>query len=231
MYRYKYNKSYYHKSKHAKRTTALAIVASVVFLGAAGYIGYDVYRQLTRKDTPVSREVFSSVQGASINLFRTEYFQFQADKAWQEVPSETKPGHFVYRAFNGPLVEHDIVIDVNSKDNEILALAKTNRVVSVDIQSNGRLGIVDASDDHCKTHLPKDTPNTPLRVTQKQVSFICSPDSVLFQAQIGVVGGSTNMPITRPDGSKATYRITYRNLKFTPDMSVLRNILDTFQAR
>jgi hypothetical protein len=232
MYRYKYNTSYHHKSKKARRVTVVAVIACIGVLVAGVYVGIDVYKQLTRKDTTESREVYSSVQGASINLFRTEYFQFQANKNWQEVPGEEKPGHFVYRSFNGPLVEHDMVIDVNSAAVEIVSLARTTRVLPVQIESNGKLSVVDGAGEHCGTLVPKtNTVKLPVRVTQKQVSFICSVDAVLYQVQVGVVGGDTKMVITRPNGAKASYQITYRNLKFTPDDAEIRSIVETFQAR
>lgn len=230
MYRYKYNKSYHHKSKRARRTTVFAVFVGITVIAGIGYIAYDIFKEVNKKDKPVSREVYSSVQGASINLFRTEYFQFQTDKTWQEVPSETRTGHFVYRSFKGPLVEHDIIVDINPAP-EVTALSRTTRIMPVQIESDGRLTIVDGAGEHCGAQTPKTAAHVPVRITQKQVSFICSVDAVLYQVQVGVIGGTSEMLITRPSGAKATYRITYRNLKFTPDDSVLRNIITTFQAR
>lgn len=231
MYRYKYNKSYHHKSKKARRTTVLAVIFSIAVFGAVGYIGYDIFKQSSKKDTPVSREVYSSVQGASINYFRSEYFQFQTDKSWQEVSLETKKNHYVYRSFKGPLVEHDLVIDVNPTSAEVLANARTTHVLPITVESTGRFNIADSVGEHCKTLMPKNALPNPTRVTQKQVSFNCAVDAVLYQVQVGVVGGTTDMLLTRPDGTKATYRITYRNLRFTPDESMIRTIIDTFQLR
>jgi hypothetical protein len=230
MYRYKYNTSYHHKSRKARRTTKLAVVLSILMLGAGIYIVYDMYKQDSRTDAPVSQATSSTVQGASINLFRTEYFQFQTDSNWKEIPGETKSNKFVYRSFNGPLVEHDITIEVNPAP-EVMALSKTTHVMPVQIESTGRLSIVDGPGDHCNKNVPKTEARVPLRVTQRQVNFICSIDAVIYQVQVGVVGGSTDMSITRPDGTKAVYRITYRNLKFTPDDNMIRNIITTFQAR
>lgn len=231
MYRYKYNKSYHHKSKKARRTTVLAIVFCIAVLSGVGYVGYDIFRQSTKKDTPVSREVYSSVQGSSINLFRSEYFQFQADKSWQEVQQESKKNHFVYRSFKGPLVEHDMIIDINPENPDILANTRTTHIMPITVDATGQVEIANGVGEHCGTKLPKNGPRSPTRLTEKQVSFNCAVDAVLYQVQIGVVGGTTDMALTRPDGTKAIYRITYRNLKFTPDETTIRNIMQTFQLR
>lgn len=230
MYRYKYNKSYHHKSRRARRTTVLAVLFSVLVVGAASYIVYDLIKQNTKKDTPTSQSTVSSVQGASINLFRTEYFQFQADSSWKEIVEESKNNKFVYRSYNGPLIEHDLQVEINPEP-EIMPLARTTHVLPVEIASSGRFSVVDGAGSHCGTQVPKGTPELPLKVTQRQVSFICSVDAVIYQVQVGVVGGSTDLLITRSDGSKATYRITYRNLKFTPDDNMVRNLISTFQTR
>lgn len=230
MYRYKYNKSYHHKSRRARRTTVLAVFFSIFVLGAAAYIAYDLYKGNSNKEEPVSQPAFSSVQGASINLFRTEYFQFQTDSSWKEVTSETKEKKYVYRSFKGPLVEHDITVEVNPAP-EVVTLGRTNHVMPVQIEASGQLTIEDGAGDHCGKQVPKTAARLPQTVTQRQVTFTCSVDAVLYQVQVGVVGGTTDMIISRPDGTKATYRITYRNLKFTPDDAILRNIISTFQTR
>ena len=231
MYRYKYNTSYHHKSQRARRSTVIAAALLIVTIGAAAYIAIDTFIQSTKKQDATSQPTFSSVQGASINLFRTEFFQFQADSTWKEIPNESTKGYYVYRSFKGPLVEHDLVVEVNNPKEEALPNVRTNRVMPVEVDSTGKFNIVAGAGEHCKTQLPKDTPNMPLRVTQKQVSFVCTPDSVLYEVKLGVVGGSTKMQLPRPDGSRATYVVTYRNLKFTPDDTLLRNIVDTFQTR
>ena len=231
MYRYKYNTSYHNKSKRARHVGVFAIVFSVVVVAGVGAVVAEIVLQKLRKQTPVSQATYSSVQGSSINLFRTEYYQFQTDNSWREVPSETKKNHFVYASYKGPLVEHDLTIDINDTTKIPDALSRTTNIMPVQIEANGRLTIVAGVGEHCKNALPKNTPNLPIWVTQKQVKFLCTPDAVLYQVQVGVIGGGTSMKITRPDGSKASYSITYRNLRFTPDDNMLRQLIDGFQAR
>lgn len=231
MYRYKYDKSYHHKSRRARRTTIMAAFFSILVLGAAGYIAYDVAQQMFQPEAPVSRTNHSSVQGDSINVFSTVYFQFQADDSWKEITSEEKDGHYVYRSYKDTLVVRDIMIDVNKKTPEPTALVRTSHVYPVTVDPAGRLLRQGGAGEHCKTLLPKNTPLVPLVVKQKQVSFVCTPDANLYQAVVGVIGGDTSVVMPRPNGSKATYKITYRDLTITPVEAPLNSIIESFQTR
>ena len=231
MYRYKYNKSYHHKSQRARKTGAFAFLVCVLVFIAIGLIAKDVYKQLNTKQAPVSQASYSTVQGASINLFKTEFFQFQAGEAWREATTETKDGHYVYRSFKGTLVERDLTIDVNKVTPEVPPLVRTTRVMPVTVESDGRLSIVEGAGEHCNTQMPKNAPLLPTRITAKQVTFICTPDAVIYQVLVGVISGTTNMPIVRPNGTKATYTIQYRDLTVSPNDNQLRNIISTFQSR
>ncbi len=230
MYRYKYNRSYHHKSRKARRSVIMAVVFVTVVLSGAGYIAYDVARQTMNKSATVSQASYSSVQGTSINLFRTQYFQFQADDSWKEVAAESRDGHYVYRSMKGTLVTRDITIDVNNTKPESVALLRTNHIMPVTIDASGRLLPQGGAGDHCKTAMPKGAPVVPTPVTQRQVRFVCTPDSVLYQVAVGVVGGSTNMQLTRNDGTKAVYTITFRDLTVESTDAPLRSILTSFQA-
>ncbi len=231
MYRYKYDKSYHHKSRRARRTTVLAVFVSILVVGAAGYIGYDVLRQVFTKQAPVSRSNYSSVQGDSVNLFSSPYFQFQADDTWKEVTSEETPTHFVYRSFKSTLVARDIMFDVNPTKAEAIPLVRTTHIYPVTIDGSGKLVSQRGAGDHCNTLMPKNSPRVPTPVVQQQVSFICNPDAVIYQVVVGLIGGSTNISIPRPSGGKAIYMITYRDLTINSTDAPLRTILDSFQTR
>lgn len=230
MYRYKYNTSYHHKSRMSKRMTVVATLFSVVVLVGVVGIAIDTYLQSLKKQQPTSQPVHSIVQGASISLFRTEYFQFQTDDSWKEVPVESKENHYVYRSYNGTLVEHDLVIDINKPTEDLLSSVRTTHIMPVQIEANGRLTIEGGAGEHCSKAMPKNSTLTPTWVVQKQVKFVCSVDAVLYEVKVGVIGGGTDMTITRPNGTKARYTITYRNLKYKSDDVTLRSIVETFLA-
>lgn len=231
MYRYKYDKSYHHKSRKASHRVVLAAVFTTIVVGVGGYIAYDVIRQTFNKQAPVSRANYSSVQGDSINQFSTPYFQFQANDTWKEITSEERTGHYVYRSYKGTLVVRDVQIDVNLPTPVTQALVRTTHVYPVTIEPTGRLISQGDAGEHCKTLMPKNAPAVPTRVTQQQVSFICTPDASAYQVAVGVVGGTTDMQIPRPSGGKATYSITYRDLTVGPGDAALRSIIESFQTR
>jgi hypothetical protein len=231
MYRYKYNKNYHHKSRRARRTGVIAIVLVSIAAIAGAVIAVDTILQSTRQQQPSSQPTYSTVRGANTTLFRTQYFQFQTNDSWQEIATESKDDYYVYRSFNGPIIEHDIIIEVNKKTPEVEALVRTTHVLPVTVDGDGKLTSDQGVGEHCNIALPKDVPKIPTRVKHKNVSFICSVDAVLYQVKVGLTGGTTDMQLPRPDGTRATYSITYRNLKFSPDDNTVKNIINTFQTR
>ena len=68
-------------------------------------------------------------------------------------------------------------------------------------------------------------------VVFNKVTFPCNPDSGNFIAVVGVVGGSQIMKLPRPDGTTATYRITYRNLSAQQTSGDLIGMIKTFETR
>lgn len=231
MYRYKYDKSYHHKSRKARHGVFLASVVTIIAIGAAGFIGYDVLHQTYNKQAPQSRTNYSSVQGDSVNQFSSPYFQFQTNDKWKEATNEEREGHYVYRSYKGTLVEHDLVIDINNKTPVAVPNVRTTNVYPVTIDPSGRLIAQGGAGDHCKTLMPKNSPNVPTLVKERQVSFVCTPDAILYQVVVGLVGGTTDIPIPRPSGGSAVYTIVYRDLTISPTEADLRGIIESFQTR
>lgn len=231
MYRYKYDKNYHHKSRRSRRTTALAVFVTTIVIGIAGYIAYDVISQLFDRQAPVSRANYSSVQGDSVNLFSSPYFQFQADDTWKEMSGEETPTHFVYRSYKSTLVTRDITIDINKGQPEATPLVRTTRVYPVTVDGSGKLISQGGTSDHCNTLMPKNALQVPTPVVQHQVSFVCNPDAIIYQVVVGLIGGNTNISIPRPNGSNANYMITYRDLTINSSDAALRTIIQSFQTR
>ncbi len=231
MYRYKYDKSYHHKSRQASRTGKFAAFVCFILLLGGLYVAYDTLTQVNAKTDAVSSVTHSSVQGESTNLFRTEYFQFQANDNWKEISTETKPGHYRYASYNKSLLELDLTVDINGAVKEVLPLMRNTHVLPVTITAEGKLNISGNSGEHCKNAMAKNSPNIPTRITERQVSFVCTPDAVVYQVAVGVISGSTTMAIPRPGGPKTTYTITYRDLTVDPTDNQLLPIIASFQSR
>ena len=64
-----------------------------------------------------------------------------------------------------------------------------------------------------------------------QVTFGCNPDSTNYTVVVGLIGGTNDMELTRPDSSKASYRLTYQNVTAQPNSRDVINMVETFETR
>lgn len=232
MSSYYRNQSYHSRKRALRRLRAVALVLLLVILVVGGLLAYDVYRSSLASDTPgQSTKEVMSVIASDTAVQSSPYFQFQTTNKWRPIANETKDGHYVYRQYNGPLVEQDFVVDVNRVDRLPLALIQTSRVMPIRIADDGMLHVEGGVSDHCKKYVPKGSEKTAQSVKVNQVTFNCNPDSTNYEVVVGVIGGTDNIVLRRLDGSTATYRMTYRNLMAQPSARDLDDIIETFEAR
>lgn len=201
-------------------------------LVGGGFFAYDAYNQNKQGDVP-SREsnAVTSLIATDTQLQSSPYFQFQSPKKWRAISNETRSNHFVYRQYNGPLIEQELVVDINKEIPEVLALTQTTRVLPVTVSSSGKLSSSGTISDHCKTLFKDPVPRNPLVATYKNVKFNCNPDTSNFYAVAGLVNGTSSMVLPRPSGSSAMYNITYKNLTAQPSVGDFDNIIETFETR
>ncbi len=229
MSRYEYQTSYHHKRVKARKTRALAIASGVLVLFVAIFVIYDQVRGKLDNKQPESQATVSAVEGAVTNLFTTEYFQFQVDKKWVEIPEASTPTKFVYKSKNGPLVEHQLVIYVDDKPTANDAY--TTRVYPVKLTSDGRLENVNGVSDHCKSGIKTGLKNEPEAVEYNGVKFICNAPGVNYRVFVGQVGGTTSLPLTRPNGQIKNYTIVYDDVRAYPSSNQIDAIVSTFRTR
>lgn len=205
------------------------IVISIVALG--GFFAWDLYKQSqTDTSSKLSAPINSTVVSSS-SIQTTKFFQFQVPKRWRAIANETSEGHYVYRQYNGPLVEQELTIEVNGQSSEVLALVQTTNVLPVTVSDKGNLQPQGEVSEHCKKYVKPPGARNPQIVVFNKVSFACSPDSTRAIAVVGLVGGNTTMKLPRPDGTTASYNITYNNLTAVPSFRDLKNIVETFETR
>jgi hypothetical protein len=132
----------------------------------------------------------------------------------------------VYKSFNGPLVEHQLVVYVNETPPRDLA---ATRIFPVEL-NRGNFVKIDTVGDHCNS-VETDFLNEPMVVTYKQVQFLCDMGSSTYKVFVGVIGGTNSIEAIRPNGEQATYSIFYENLKFLPSPNQIDSIMSTFQVR
>lgn len=206
------------------RVLLLMLIVLVIAVAAYWYYSVDSRQNSNTTESSTSQET-SGYFAASIQIFRSAYFQFQADKTWAEVPAESTPTKFVYRSLRANLVEHDLTIYVNTIPPNLAA----NRVLPVNLKGDAEFLPLSVS-DHCKKSAGSGSVND-IDLTQDNVKFRCDADSTNYTVLVGKAGGSTVLNLLRPDGTTANYAILYSNLKATPDAAQISQIADSFQTR
>ena len=224
--------SYHSRKRVLRRLRYVLLVLMAIVLMGIGVLAYDVYRSSMASDTPsASTKPVSSTIASSTEIHNSAYFQFQTPDKWRAIANETKDGHYVYRQYDGPLVEQEFVIDVNKTTEVALPLVQTTRVQPVRTSEGGTILLEGAVSDHCKKSVPKGTDHTPQMIKINQVTFACNPDSTSYIVTIGVIGAGESIMLRRVDGSNATYRMMYKNVTAQPNARDLDDMLRTFEAR
>jgi hypothetical protein len=206
------------------------LILGILVLG--GFFVYDAIRQNKKSDEASNASAaVTSLVVSSTQLQSSPYFQFQSPKNWRAIANESRSNHFVYREYNGPLIEQELVIDINRESPEVLALVQTTRVLPIKASSLGKLTPNGAISDHCKNGAKPAGARNPLVVTYKEVKFNCNPETSNYIVVVGLVGGTNDMLLKRPSGGTATYNITYKDLTAQPTGNDLDNMIETFETR
>jgi hypothetical protein len=228
-----YREQGFHSRKRFLRR--LRYVWGLLILGiliGGGFFAYDAYQQNKQSDTPSQEsKAVTSLIVSNTQLQSSAYFQFQSPKNWKAIANESRSNHFVYRQYNGPLIEQEFVVDINRDVAEVLALTQTTYVLPVTVSASGQLKPSGAVSPHCSEIIKPLKSNNPVLATYKNVKFNCNPQSSNYIGVVGLVGGTNSMLLPRPDGSKATYNITYKNLTAQPTAGDFDNIMETFETR
>lgn len=178
----------------------------------------------------------SPVSGRSINkgrfdpsvTFTTDWFTFTVPNNWEEASDLHKPNqYYIFREKNGADTTGLVTVYINKPT--MYYIDYFTRVFPVAVVDGNSLEPGELQ-PHCKTVFTKDQKITPTIVTQAEVEFKCWPDGANFYAVAGEIGGDTAISMTRKNGDKADYLITYTNTAFTPYESSFEKVLKTFQA-
>ncbi len=227
---------YYRHQGETKRHRSIRIVRPivaltlVVFIVLGSFFAYDIFSQNDVSETSsASTRPVSSVLARDVQVQTTPYFQIQTPMKWRAIANETRDGHYVYRQLNGPLVEQELIIDVNDSAQLIVPLANISRVLPVSVNQRNGFTIVDSTLEHCKK--AAGSQKSPLMVTMQKVSFPCTPDTTIYKAVVGLVGGGNVMTLTRPSGKTAPYKIQYHNMTANPGPGDFVDIIETFETR
>lgn len=179
-----------------------------------------------KEQTPVTSSVQTSVLAPSAAIFRSAFFQFQAGKAWGAVPKESTNTKFVYRRFNNNLIEAQLDIYVNlAVDQQINA----TRVLPATVKDDGQGLSGSFVSAPCAKETEKDRGYK--EMVLQGVTFRCNTDATDYSVLVGKEGGTTQLDMVRPDGSKASYVIHFRDLRAIPQSQDIEEITNSFQTR
>lgn len=225
---YRHNDALHKHRKREKKfrrlTFFVVLVVSLFTLGIS--IDWLVGKYYGR-ETVVSSVSTATVQSATINVFRTPFFQFQADDSWVEVPESSTENKFVYKSLNGPLIEHQLTFYVNEAAPAKMA---ATRLLPVEIV-NGRFNKTAEIKEHCNTVLPEPKRLGVGIVSLEDVTFKCALDSNVYRVFVGAVGGTNEISIVRPNGETGVYTIVYDDLRYLPNANQIKTIIETLQVR
>lgn len=220
------------RKRIVRRLRLFVILLLLAVLIGVGFLAYDVYRQSQRSDTATKNTApVTSTIVSNSTVQSSRYFQFRAPSKWRPIANETRDGYYVYRQFNSQLPEQDLVVEVNNTAPEALASVQTAYVLPVVASSTGALTPQGSVSEHCKKYIKPGTEGRQQIAVFNKVSFACAGDSRSYIVVVGLVGGNTNMQLPRPDGSTATYKITYKNLTVSQSPRDLKGIIETFETR
>lgn len=226
---YRHNDALHRHRVRAYRFRKVALVASAIVIIVAVGIGVDwILNQVNRSETLVTTEYTKSVQSANIDVYRTEYFQFQAPESWVEVASETTNKRFVYVKNSGSLITQRLMVIVDRPETNREADVQIDRVLPITLDSNNRFNPAVSVSDHCENSWPGGLPRNPSRITHEGVSFVCTPDSRQYNVVIGEVGGDESISATTSDGRQVTIYVVYSDLTAYPSPGDIYNIISSF---
>ncbi|OGL30582.1 hypothetical protein A3F37_01795 [Candidatus Saccharibacteria bacterium RIFCSPHIGHO2_12_FULL_41_12] len=223
--RYHYQLDHHHQKKFLRRTSWFLIFVIVCIVGFAGYAYIDNLNESSANTEEKTTSGASAGYFApAVGIIRSPYFQFQANKSWAQATSDSTGNKFVYRSLRDSLIERELTIYVNGSPS-----LSATRVLPVNLKGTAEF-LPQAVSDHCGKTFPTKQQSIQ-SVTLDRVNFNCQPDSTAYTVFVGLVGGSTQIALTRPNGQKAMYTIYYSDVTATPSVSHLSEIISTFQAR
>lgn len=223
--RYHQHLDYRRKKRIHRRRKVFATIIILLAIGIAVYFAIENFKaENFNSEEQTTSAATSSYIAPNIQVFLSPYFQFQTNRSWSEDPGSSAGNRYTYRSMRGNLLEHTLIIYVNSAPDDI----KVTRVLVSTMNGNRGLKAEKIS-DHCGKS--NKSVKSGLNTVLDQVTFKCFPDDTRFNVLVGMFGGTTNITLPRPDGSTAVYTIYYSNVTVTPDASQITDIVNSFQTR
>lgn len=227
MPRYYHNSSYHHQTRFIRKARKMVVGILVIVVIVGLFVFIDSSRETEQASMPSQpTQEISANYSQPVEIFRSQYFQFQTNKNWKQISNETTGSKFVYRSFDGTLVEHELMIFINDKSIPI----ETTHILPVELGPNYKL-VAGKVSDHCRTAFKTQNPKSSNSIRLSEVQFACNPESLSYTVSVGLKDGSAPMNLIRPDGSKSVYGLIYTDFTASPDDHEIQEIITAFQIR
>ena len=226
---YKHTVNISNRKIRARKFKRFAIFFTLIFLIGVGVIFVDwILNKLDNKESIVTTESMSSVRAASISVYRTNYYQFQAPEEWVFVSSQSTDKKFVYLKNDGALVTQRLVVIIDRPVLDQEADMPLTNVLPVTITSTGRLQPLKVS-EHCGESEVGKNSSANQRIVLDSVSFVCSKSSKKYNIVIGEVDGNEALPFDTSSNGNFTVTLIYSDLTAYPNTGDVYNIVETFE--
>ncbi len=222
----KYNRhsSFHHRTRRQHRYVFAVIVVGFILLAVGIFEGYKTINRIDyNPDDQTTSEASTTTIVAKDQTFQTPYFQFTAGRSWVADAGASGNGVYVYRSMRSKLLEHQLTVYVNSPPPKL----EVTRVLPITIEKNAIT--IGAVSEHCGKVTGYNRQLTTTIVSGVTIS--CFGDDTKYSVLAGLVGGTPQMNLSRPDGSMATYTIYYSNVTAMPDAAQFSEIMQTFRTR
>lgn len=221
-YRWHISPAYKKRNQKYFKAAGVGFLAVIILLTA-----FLLYEQINKIDYNPDDQTTSSAQTTTISakdqLFESPYFQFRADKSWAKDEKSSNENMYVYRSIRSGLLNQLLTIYVNQSPDDL----EVTRVLPV-TQEGVRLN-VRAVSEHCGKQSNFNKQLSP--ITIDSVTINCFGDDTRYNVLVGLVGGTSQMKLLRPDNTTAVYTIHYTNSTSTPDAAQLQDIVNSFKVR
>lgn len=228
---YRHHANTHRRGKQARRLRWAAFAAVALVVLGVGVIAVDsILNRLSTSNTVVTNETTSSVQAASVSVYRSPYFQFQAPDEWVAVASQTSDNMYTYVKNSNSLVEERLVVHIDRPAAAIDSDLKITHVLPVQANVSGLFTDVGKVSSQCDESWPDGLKRNPSRIVHEGISFVCSIGSGQYNVVLGEKDGDENITVIGQDGSEVTLTIVYSNLTAYPSPGDLYAIASSFST-
>lgn len=200
------------------RQLSISLLVILEILALLGVV-FVVYRRDTQVAVPIEGTAVSGGYFDPNPKVTTDDFNFRAPDNWSLDKRESKPGVYIYKAYNGSLVTQLLYIYVNKP------LEETRVTYLQPVTVEGNKMILGEMSKHCDTLTKTDGV-----ISFGGSSFNCWAQNGQAFLGVGLVGGSSSIPLKTESGVTKNYAFRFIDSRFSPSFNDITNILKSFRA-